>query len=77
MGITAVGSCLFAGGPGQLAQLCEPADGITTGAGVAWEALQGAGGFGVVRAVVPALAAPPQAQAADPAGQCGATQCGA
>ena len=80
MTLAAVGGCLYAGGPGQLARLCQldGGAGIGGGGGRVWEALQGSGLIGVVRTLAPALAAPPIAAAA--ALQCGASDqgsCGA
>jgi hypothetical protein len=69
--IAAAEGCLYAGGPGQVARICQARPGAAVFDGGSWESLQGSGGIGVVRTIVPALAAGVPASAAT-AAQCSA-----
>ena len=55
--VAAAEGCLYAGGPGQLARICQAGPGAAVFDGGSWESLQGGSGIGVVRTIVPALAA--------------------
>jgi hypothetical protein len=55
--VAAAEGCLYAGGPGQMARICQAGPEAAVFDGGSWESLLGSGGIGVVRTIVPALAA--------------------